>query len=354
MRPTKLLITLALAGVLAACGDDDDDGLQYVDDGMLTVMTQNLYLGADLTAILTAPTPQDLVAATTAAWAQVQANDFSSRADALADEIVAAAPDLVGIQEASLWRTQTPGDASGGGTVPAVTVAIDHLATLLDRLAARGRPYVAVRTVELFDVEVPVVIQGGTMDVRLTDRLVILAASGLPTSNARGEAYSDPNLLELSLLGSPVRVARGWAAVDATVGGQTIAFYNTHLEAFASAPRVAQANELAGILDAETGPVVLVGDLNSTPGNEGAAVISDAGFSDAWATSQPGEDGFTCCFAPDLSDPAPSLDQRIDYVLWRGDLTVESADVVGEETADRTASGLWPSDHAGVVATFQP
>ena len=29
-----------------------------------------------------------------------------------------------------------------------------------------------------------------------------------------------------------------------------------------------------------------------------------------------------------------------------------SVDVVGEEPADRTASGLWPSDHAGVIATL--
>jgi len=28
-------------------------------------------------------------------------------------------------------------------------------------------------------------------------------------------------------------------------------------------------------------------------------------------------------------------------------------EVVGDEQADRTASGLWPSDHASVVATFR-
>jgi hypothetical protein len=30
------------------------------------------------------------------------------------------------------------------------------------------------------------------------------------------------------------------------------------------------------------------------------------------------------------------------------------AELVGEEPADRTPSGLWPSDHAGVVVTFGP
>jgi len=30
-----------------------------------------------------------------------------------------------------------------------------------------------------------------------------------------------------------------------------------------------------------------------------------------------------------------------------------SADVLGDEPGDRTASGLWPSDHAGLVTTLQ-
>ena len=30
-----------------------------------------------------------------------------------------------------------------------------------------------------------------------------------------------------------------------------------------------------------------------------------------------------------------------------------AAEVIGEELGDRTAAGLWPSDHAGVVATLR-
>jgi len=57
------------------------------------------------------------------------------------------------------------------------------------------------------------------------------------------------------------------------------------------------------------------------------------------------------------------LDQRIDFVLVRrvdnpsesgklhGSMKVE---VVGEEQADRTpTNGLWPADHAGLVATIK-
>ena len=45
------------------------------------------------------------------------------------------------------------------------------------------------------------------------------------------------------------------------------------------------------------------------------------------------------------------LTQRIDVVLVRGGLTAGGAALVGDDKKDRTASGLWPSDHDGVVAT---
>ena len=49
------------------------------------------------------------------------------------------------------------------------------------------------------------------------------------------------------------------------------------------------------------------------------------------------------------------LNRRIDHVFIReGDgFAPIQADVVGEEEADRTPSGLWPSDHAGVTASVR-
>src|SRR5262249_46142111 len=44
---------------------------------------------------------------------------------------------------------------------------------------------------------------------------------------------------------------------------------------------------------------------------------------------------------------------RIDYVLTHGGVQAVSMKVVGASPSDRTASGLWPSDHAGIVATLQ-
>jgi hypothetical protein len=71
------------------------------------------------------------------------ANDFPARAEAIADEIAAAKPDLVGLQEATLYRTDVPPD---GPATRAETVALDFLATLEAALQARGLSYEAVTT----------------------------------------------------------------------------------------------------------------------------------------------------------------------------------------------------------------
>jgi endonuclease/exonuclease/phosphatase family metal-dependent hydrolase len=333
-----------LAALLAGCGGDDGGGRQ------LNVMTRNLFLGADLNPALAAQSPTDLVLAASAIFATVARNDFADRAKALAAEIATARPDLVGLQEVALWRTQTPGDAALGGTTPATDVAFDFLALLQAELQARGLTYSAVEVLALTDVEVPI-IDG--RDVRFTDRDVILARQGVATSNPQGQVYS--TLLQVSApgVGLSLAIQRGFTRVHATVGGQPITFVNTHLEAESGAIRTAQAEELMQALAPDAGRVVLVGDLNSVPGTEGHLAATTAGFSDAWTALHPAEPGLTCCFAEDLSLTPTALSTRIDLVLTRGALQPVSAAVVGEDpAADRSPGGRWPSDHAGVVASI--
>lgn len=74
---------------------------------------------------------------------------------------------------------------------------------------------------------------------------------------------------------------------------------------------------------------------------------------DAWNVARPGEDGFTCCQAEDLLNPLSLANERIDLVLFRGAFGVMAADILGEDPGDRTESGLWPSDHAGVSARLR-
>jgi hypothetical protein len=72
-----------------------------------------------------------------------------------------------------------------------------------------------------------------------------------------------------------------------------------------------------------------------------------------WTAVHDPNGGFTSGQS-ELLDNVPSLlDHRIDDALYQP-TAVEAleADVIGDELNDRTFSGLWPSDHAGVVATL--
>ena len=137
MPRLKVLAVLAAVAALAAPAARANDETNQ-DHRRVTVMTQNLFLGADLNPIFRAPSLFALFAAVGGAWNSVQANDFPARAQALADEIAAARPDLVGLQEATLYRTDVPPD---GPATPAETVAYDYLQLLVDALAQRGLSY---------------------------------------------------------------------------------------------------------------------------------------------------------------------------------------------------------------------
>lgn len=315
------------------------------EGGRVTIMTQNLYLGADLVPVLTAPDFPSFQAALKAAWDEVQATNFPERAWAIAEQIKKRKPDLIAVQEAVLWRT-----GALFNPAPAEDVRFDFLQILLDALAAFGLDYTPAVPVTNIDVEVPLVVDG--IDVRLTDRGAILVRDDLEISNPQAANFE--TLLVVSVQGSPVPVKRGWMAVDVEVRGERFRFVNAHLEALAPIVRDVQTNELlAGPLKTAD-PVVLVGDLNATPGEPGTygKLIAD-GFRDAWTKGEPDDPGFTCCQAPHLRNGVSSLDRRIDFVLLRDGVgsaqsRIRNIELLGEEAGDRTPSGLWFSDHAGI------
>jgi hypothetical protein len=49
---------------------------------------------------------------------------------------------------------------------------------------------------------------------------------------------------------------------------------------------------------------------------------------------------------------ASKLSIKYDLIFVNG-LSALDAKVVGDKAADKTPSGLWPSDHAGVIATLR-
>ena len=321
------------------------------------VMTRNLYLGADLLPVASATSLSDLMLKTAQVFGKVQATDFPARAKVLAHEIQEADPDLIGLQEMALWRIGTPGILDGPVT-PATTVVYDFLASLQSELSNLGISYSVVRVQSELDAEVPSSLG---FDVRITQRNVILAKATLPPdemilSNASSAIYTT-NFAIPTVVGTFINT-RAWSSVDVMVNKRTFRLINTHLESFSAFHRLAQSNELLSGPANTTLPVVLIGDLNSHPAESGSylayANLIGAGFVDTWTQANPSNLGFTCCNAEDLLNPTPTFVRRIDHVLTRPSLNVFRSQIIGIDQDGRTTSGLWPSDHAGIVATLRP
>src|SRR5437867_5505728 len=86
------------------------------EDGV-TVMTRNMYFGADLTPTIAATTVPALILAATHIFAVVNASDVPSRVDGMAAEIAKARPDLVGLQEVAIWRAVYPPSSRRPGSI---------------------------------------------------------------------------------------------------------------------------------------------------------------------------------------------------------------------------------------------
>jgi endonuclease/exonuclease/phosphatase family metal-dependent hydrolase len=148
---------------------------------------------------------------------------------------------------------------------------------------------------------------------------------------------------------------RSWISADVKVRGKTIRVITTHLESFDLTVQEQQGMELvSGPADTPL-PVMLSGDFNSSADGGPDATptypnLIAAGFEDLWSIAHPLEPGDTCCQDADLMNAVSALFERIDLVLARGGFGVASIELVGNVPADKTPSGLWPSDHAGIVA----
>ena len=321
----------------------------------LTVMSRNLYVGADLITLATAPDRASFEEGASKLYQTMLGNDFNVRAKALAAEIRKNKPDLVGLQEAARWL-RGPDGVKDDGATPANDVIYDSATSLLRELSALGQRYRVVSARDWFDKEASTSMG---FDVRVIQRDVILARTGSKVKVGRSFRGGFKNHFDAPTQAGLAQQLRGWVGVDAKVGGRSFRFVNTHLEAYNPEIGEKQAKELlAGPLASKKRTSILVGDLNSDPkdapsDNRGTerkpnayGAIIDGGFLNLLPKRA------TCCFAEDLHSTSDKLDTWIDHVLVRPRATLISSKRVGAATSDRVG-GLWPSDHAGIVARLR-
>ena len=392
-KPAILLSAVAvIALAIPAVADAKKKGKK--GGPKVTVMTRNVFLGADLGPAIGAGSLPEAINGAGEIYNELESTNFPVRAVPLAQEIKDSKADLVGLQEVALWRTQTPSDLgappSGVGE-PATDVKYDFLALLREELKNVGAKYKLVGVQEEFDSELPANTDGdeatgplgAELDARLTMRDVILARKGSKVKTGKVAMANYTNRFVAEIAGIEIPADRGWLSVEAKVGGKgkgkgasaskkkkggstKFTFVNTHLEAFGEPTiREAQAKELiAGPLNTNK-QVILVGDINSglqerhaagayefQPGDPLAfQALQAAGFKDNGAVKLNQPYPQTCCYS-DLFDETQVFDHTVDHVLTNPGLKTKKAFVTGNDVSQRP-SDLWPSDHGGKVSKLQ-
>ena len=363
----------------------------------IVVMTQNQYLGAELTPIIAAEDPAAANAAMIAALTTLSNNNYPERVEALAESIRDKKPHLVALQEVYAFRCHNP----FGTEVPLGQDACelfpnafnDHLA---ETMAALGDKYKVAAVVQNLTLAppalpipgIPLILDAAQMPVfiEVIDRDVILARADVDTTVVAFNCGLKPpsvdgcnymNVAPASVGPFDFNVERGFVGVDTTIGGVDYRFINTHLEVkmlgdslLSAFLQPAQASELWGAILGTFDPtkrLIVAGDFNSSPVDispvgvvtayqqltNGRTIYNDPlpiSFTDIWPLRPGKPPGFTCCELADLSNAPSQHYERVDIVFTWPAPTKVKANVLDAEVEDKTLSGLWPSDHASVSA----
>lgn len=368
------------ASILSACGGGGSTASQVpsarggqvqgfsrsdgrVDEGRrIRVMTYNVDEGTDYDELASAHTPTAFLLAVGQTISSVRATDPRARMSALARQVLQERPDIVNLQEVTVWLTGpfNPSTQQCGTVAP----EFDLLDELRSALARQGGHYdLVVQAAQLSVPPVPGLIPPTNFFcAAVSNRIAMLARTArdddgnrLKLSNVKSGQFQAKLSIPtpIGLLPAP----RAWVSADVTLHHQTFRVIGTHLESFAASVRELQGAELRNGPAQTSLPVVIAMDSNAkanpAPVDPTYTDFINAGFADAWTTVKPADPGLTCCQAPLVNNPFSQLYERIDLVLTRGGLLAEEVERIGIDASSRTPSGLWPSDHAGVVGTLR-
>ena len=351
-RATRVIISMA-----AICGAIAVPAIGQSFPGIGTVMTYNVNEGTDFQQVVGTQNLQEFLLGVGQVLTQVQGTNPPERMKAVARQILEVEPELVSIQEVDQWYTGNFDPVAG--TCGTVTLQYDMLQDLLTDLAAQGGHYeVAAQVPQYVFPPTPGLIPPADyLCVSVNDYNVILARTDLPSwifqwTNSQSGQFVNEVVLRTPVGNVPL--PRSWASVEAQFFGHSFVYINTHLESFDANIRELQGGELRAGPANSALPVIIAMDANAQafplPQDPTYADFISAGYNDAWSTIFPKTAGLTCCQDEADNNPISQLYQRIDLVLTVGRVAPWGVALIGNNSRSRLPDGLWPSDHAALVA----
>lgn len=357
-----------------------------------TVMSRNIYLGADVGVAL--ELIPDMPAAAQFMWDQVNKNDFSKRSVALANEIKEYQPDVIGLQEATIWYCKKNAwskkvevfnftdqllEALGGEYILA---SKDGTAAFNPGYSINPIPFLTmVKDPERFQK-----IFGedkAACGFQIGDALAIKKSLADQVIQVGNTEYED----SYSIIPTLMTIYRGYTWADINIANIPVRFVSTHLESIWDENKVPnaakQASQLISDLKETNMPLVVIGDFNADPRDPRPANAANPGLQPTASEECPAgnskcnayrlmiEAGFNDA-GPDASDPTtytwgmnalltgPDPDRlkagqsmgneygftdRLDYIFTNNGVDVTTSQIIGYKAP-------YATDHAGVFAEF--
>ena len=376
----------------------------------ITVMSRNIYLGADVGVAL--ELIPNFPKAAQFMWDQVKKTDFATRAPKLARESAQDRPEIIGVQEATIWYCKkdlfsdkvevfnfldqfiSATKASGVGYSLATANGVE---AFNPGYSIAAIPYVTkVRDPEVFN---PIFGQDtASCGFTIGDALLVrddVKDRIIQVGNTEYDAT-------YSIVPTLMTIYRGYTWADFKVQDSVVQLITTHLESIWDENKVPnsalQAQQLVADLKDAKMPIVIMGDFNAdyrdprpqgepnpgeqpvasetcpTPGGAKCNAYStmiEAGFENAspdaknpryftWGASAllNGPDKKRALDAKKFGNQYGFTD-RLEYIFTKNVYATVSSKIIGNVWPD--GSGVWdcgkdkcfPSDHAGVVATIE-
>ena len=357
-----------------------------------TVMSRNIYLGADVGVAL--ELIPDMPAAAQFMWDQVNKNDFSKRSVALAAEIQSYKPDVIGLQEATIWYCKK----NVWSKKVEVFNFTDQLLQALDGdyvLASKDgktafNPGYSINPIPFLTmVKDPERFQKvfgqdkAACGFQIGDALAIKKELAGQVVRVGNTEYED----SYSIVPTLMTIYRGYTWADINIANIPVRFITTHLESIWDENKVPnaakQATQLIKDVKETNMPLVIIGDFNSDPRDPRPANAANPGLQPTASKECPAgsskcnayrlmkEAGFNDA-GPDASDPTtytwgmnalltgPDPDRlkaaqamgneygftdRLDYIFTKNGVDVTTSQIIGYKAP-------YATDHAGIFAEF--
>lgn len=324
----------------------------------LRVATLNMYVGFDMSPAVNGAfdtaNPREVAGLIDKLSATFTNNRPQERIRKMAQELIVAAPDVIGLQEAVSLKLY-------GFTLG------DYVAELAREIRKQGGPDYGILTLDTLSLDGMFRTDPIPAQVTFKDREALLYRKEMRCRSLDAGTIFAVSRHPVEILGQEVALKRGAIGMTCVShSGRPFYFYNTHLDVITQGPaQEEQARELVNYIRATATdparPIIVTGDFNAREDlsrTRTYAILREAGFADAFRERFPdvrSHPGVTCCQDELLRNADSIAGGRYDYVFYKGGLNVHEASVFANAPfpLTDTIEKLWPSDHFGVWAEFE-